>query len=106
MNREVTLDLEVWVSDSVEEDSDLYRPAQLTLLRFLFCVIEAPDATYPYQEEKALWVDAGSEETSPASSATKLPGPLPEGAFTHWFFVNDWNAFIHVAAMDARILLL
>ena len=100
VNRELTLDLEVWVSDSVEDDADVYRPAQLTLLRFLFCVIEAPDPTYPYQEEKALWVDAGSDENP---KKIQLPEPLPEGAFTHWFFVNDWNAFIHVAAMDARI---
>ena len=106
VNREITLDVEIWVGDSSEDDSDVYRPAQLTLLRFLFCVIEAPDATYPYHEEKALWVDAGSEETPRIATGIQLPEPLPKGAFTHWFFVNDWNAFIHVAAMDAHISLM
>jgi hypothetical protein len=27
---------------------------------------------------------------------------LPEGSFAYWFFVNNWNSFIHVAAMDAQ----
>jgi hypothetical protein len=49
-------------------------------------------------------VDAGSSNLR-KSSLTRLPEPLPEGAFTHWFFVNNWNAFIHVAAMDAQIIL-
>ncbi|CAN5517968.1 hypothetical protein BH20ACI3_BH20ACI3_09210 [soil metagenome] len=102
--REVTIDLEIWVSDSVEDDSEKYLAAELKLLHFLFCVIEAPDATYPYHEEKALWVDAFSDKSNNVSS-THLPGALPEGAFSYLFFVNDWNSFIRVAALDAEIVL-
>ncbi len=93
--------MDIWVAD--EEDPEVYRAAQLTLSQLLFCVMEAPDSKYPYQEEKPLWIGAGSVENSEAPSSTQLPKPLPEGAFVHWFFVNDWNAFIHVAAMDAHL---
>jgi hypothetical protein len=104
VKREVTLDLEIWVANSEEDDSDIYRLAELKLLQFLFLIIEPPNARYDYHEAKALWVEAGSDKRSHASS-TQLPGPLPEGAFTYWFFVHDWNSFIHVAALDAEIVL-
>jgi hypothetical protein len=100
--RVATFYLEIWVADSEEETRENYRAAKLTLSGLLFCVIEAPDPKYPYHEEKALWVDAGSSKLGDLS-LTQLPEPLPSGAFTHWFFVNDWNAFIHVAATDAQI---
>ena len=100
VKREVSIDLEVWMAES-QEDSEVYRAAELKLLDFLFCVIEPPDATSTYHQGKALWVDAGSGRA--LRSSAELPGSLPKGAFVHWFFVNDWNAFIHVSAMDARI---
>jgi len=102
--RECKFNLEILFSDAEKEDAESYRTATLSLSRFLYCVIEAPDSKYPFQVEKALWVDAGSEKPNHVSS-TQLPGPLPEGAFRYWFFVNNWNSFIHVAALDAEIVL-
>ena len=66
-------------------------------------MIEAPDPQYPYHEKKPLWVDAGSSNSDEISTSIRLPGPLPEDAFIYWFFVNNWNAFIQVAAMDANL---
>lgn len=103
VKREATFDLEIWVAESSQGDSDVYRSAQLKLLQFLFLAIEPPNPRYDYHEEKPLWV-AGSEGQRHISS-TQLPSPLPEGAFTYWFFVHDWNSFIHIAALDAEILL-
>jgi hypothetical protein len=96
------MDLEVWVSDSLGDDSEEYRDADLKLLGLLFLVIEPPDPRYDFHEEKPLWVDAMPLEAS-KSTATQLPVVLPEKAFTYSFFVHDWNAFIHVAAMDASL---
>jgi len=104
VKRESKFDMEILFSDPDKEDPESYRTATLSLSRFLYCVIEAPDSKYPFQVEKELWVDAGSDKSNHVSS-TQRPGPLPEGAFTYWFFVNDWNSFIHVAALDAEIVL-
>ena len=104
VDREVSLALEIWFAASSEGDSDIYRLAELKLLQFFFLVIEPPNAQYDYHEAKELWVEAGAGTQSLASS-TQLPGPLPEGAFTYWFFVHDWNSYIHVAALDAELLL-
>ena len=105
-NREARLDLEIWIgtdSSTKGEDPDTYRAAQLILSQLLFCVIEPPDPNYSYQEGKPLWVDAGSSPYTQISTSIRLPEPLPEGAFIHWFFVNNWNAFIQVAAKNARL---
>jgi hypothetical protein len=96
--------MEILFSDPAKEDPETYRTGTLSLSRFLYCVIEAPDSNYPFQLEKELWVDAGSDKSNHVSS-TPLPGPLPAEAFTYWFFVNEWNSFIHVAALDAEIVL-
>ena len=98
-----TFDLQIWVADDVEEDPEVYRDARLILSDLLFCVIEPPDPRYDYHEKKPLWVGDSSHSFAPVSSSIQLPSPLPENAFSHWFFVNNWNSFIHVAAMDARL---
>jgi hypothetical protein len=44
---------------------------------------------------KPLWIDAGPGQ--PSKSVVQLP-ELPPDWFLHWFFVNEWNGFIRVAA--------
>lgn len=84
-----------------EEAREGTRKGVLTLTSFLFCVIEPPDSRSSYQEVRGLWI-ADSGPAISTKLATKLPGPLPKGAFAHYFFINDWNSFIFIAAEDAR----
>lgn len=101
--REARLDLQADIGSPESRSEgikDAYRACRLTLSDLLFCVIEPPGPTYQRQKAEWLWIaDSGpatSEEILP-----KLPTPLPEGAFVHYFFINEWNAFIYLAAMDA-----
>jgi hypothetical protein len=34
--------------------------------------------------------------------ADRLPKPIPDSVFAHYFYVNDWNAFIYIAAASAQ----
>lgn len=104
VQRQATFDLEISLADVDKEGPEIYRPATLHLAPFLYCVIEAPDSGYPFALNKPLRVDAGSDELI-HGEPTKLPEQLPEGAFTAWFFVKNWNSFIHIAALDAEIVL-
>lgn len=97
------LEMEVWVAEAKEANPDIYRVARLTLSPFQFCVIEPPDPTYLLPEGKALWVDAGSADSALAPPSIPSHDHLPKGAFTYCFFVHDWNAFIYIAALDARL---
>jgi hypothetical protein len=71
---------------------------RLTLFGFLFCAIEPPDPQYPYQKAEGLWI-ARSGSANSQKLPTKLPDTLPKGAFVHYFFINDWNAFIYLSAI-------
>ena len=101
-----SFDLQLWVGDvsaEKKEEREVYRDARLTLSDLLFCVIEPPDPSYPYHDKETLWVDGGTWDSAPPSTSIQLPSPLPENSFVYWFFVNNWNSFIYVAAMAAHL---
>jgi hypothetical protein len=95
--RTVEIDMKIWVSDAEAADPDEYQPLKLSLSGLLYFVIEPPD--HPDTSEPWL-VDGGSSEV--ATSPSRLLRPLPTGAFTYWFFVNNWNSYIHIAALTAN----
>lgn len=87
-------------------DHEKYIKGKLTIYGLFYFIIEPPSYEYlqKYQEYETtggLWVDIGSGNNP--SSQIKLPQPLPEGAFYNWVYVNNWNSFIHIAAMDSSI---
>lgn len=98
--RTAEMDMEICVSGP-ESAAEEYRPVRLLISGLLYFVIEPPDYPYSSHTEPAL-VDGGSQELP--QSVSRLPKPLPAGAFTYWFFVNDWNSFIHVAALHAELV--
>ena len=100
VQRTAEMDMELWMSGSDDEDREKYRPATLSITELIYFVIEPPGVPNTSHAEPSL-VDGGSSELE--QSAYPLPKPLPAGAFTYWFFVSNWNAFIHVAASSAEI---
>ena len=100
VQRTAEMDMELWMSGPDDEDTEKYRLATLSIAELIYFVIEPPGFPNTSHAEPSL-VDGGSSELE--QSAYRLPKPLPAGAFTYWFFVNNWNAFIHVAALSAEI---
>jgi hypothetical protein len=104
MRCEARLDVSVWTGDldaHSEELREARRKGVLTVTGLLYCVMDPPDARSFRQEAEGLWIaDSGSVDN--AGLSAKLPHPLPEGAFAHYFFINDWNAFIILVAKDAH----
>lgn len=87
-----------------QDKSEKRRIGILRLDGLQFCVIDPPDPKYPFQDAKGLWlVDSGPiEDLKSENLQKKLIEHLPKGAFIRWFFINDWNAFIYIAALDAH----
>lgn len=104
--RRAAVALRVCVGDpdgATEEEREAYKSAEIHLLDLVYFVIKPPDPGCDYRARVALWVEAGAAD---AESAPPPPMPLdllPAGAFAYWFFVRDWNSFIHVAAIDASL---
>jgi hypothetical protein len=105
VERQARLNIDLWVGVPSEDEElrEAYREGELKLSGLLYWVIEPPDANYPYGKLEQLWVDAGSLESASFKPSVKLPEPLPAGAFASWIFVQGWNSFMYLAAMDASL---
>src|SRR5262245_44331541 len=81
-----------------EKEREAYKPAELRLSDVLYFVVDPPDPKYKYAEKNGLWIDAGRADEESAPTSPIPLDQLPTGASAYWFFVNDWNSFIHIAA--------
>ncbi len=99
---EVRLGLMIWIGEMSDETSgrEAYRPAIVTVSGLVLLLIDPPCEGYPFGEPGAVRIDGGPGQ--PATSRSELPG-IPDDAFLYWFFVDDWNAFIRVAARHATL---
>lgn len=95
--RTARMSLSVWVGEDDEPEARRSGVLELTGLQFLS--IDPPENGYPFNSAKPLWL---SECVDPPKSI-QLPAPLEKTAFVASFFVNEWNAFIHVSALSASL---
>ncbi len=106
VSREVVMKMQLHVGNpdaATKEEREAYKPAELHLSDVLYFVIDPPDPKYKYAEKKSLWLLAGRADEESAPVPPIPLEQLPAGASAYWFFVNDWNSFIHVAVMDAQL---
>lgn len=106
--RTVKFSLLVWTGNLSSDDEasrEAYQEGELTIRDFIYFVIEPPDSSYPYAGASPITIGAGSATEEPIQTETALPQELPKGAFAYWFFVNEWNSFLHIAGMYASFQL-
>ena len=93
--------LDVWLGDlrsSVTAERERYRQARLELLELAYLVLDDSNPRYPAGDGSPLRIDACAADDDPQKSQQ-----VPHGGFAGRFFVTEWNAFIHFAALDARL---
>jgi len=102
----MTLSLKVGDPDGPREHRDDCRDAQVEIAGMIFLIVDPPDVKENFGSAGEVWI-ADSYETRSIPQFTRHLGSLmngiPENAFVHSFFVNDWNSYIHVAARDCSI---
>jgi hypothetical protein len=100
--RELTLEVSVWVGsmDDPPERREAYKNGRIEISGLLFLVMEAPDPKYPFGTP-GLRVD-GCDMSK--NLDIELLRSMPAGSFVRSLWVNEWNAFIHVAAKSANIV--
>jgi hypothetical protein len=107
--RTARLDMSISVGDpdGPHEQRDDYRGAQIELSGLVFFVMDPPDAGYDFKSPGEVWIKDGYETRSipefTKAIDKKLLDAIPQEAFLHSFFVNDWNSYIHVAATDCSV---
>jgi len=100
------MDLQLLVSDLdavTEEEREAYRRATLQLKGLVYFVIDPPGPKGEWKQDGGVSLDAGDATDDSNPKAPRPLMPLPTGTFAYWFFVRDWNAFIHVAARGATL---
>ena len=101
---EVIFLMDIDLSSPDMEVDEPNRTGELKLSGLLYCVIEPPDYSlakeYVFCEDR-LWIASDSSDFSLLKECPKLPEPIPDGGFRHWFFISGHNCFIYVAAMSA-----
>jgi hypothetical protein len=99
--RKVTLEVAVWIGDMGDppERREAYKDGRIDISGLLFLVMEPPDPRYPYQDSD-LRID-GCDLSKNLSS--ELLESLPVDSFFRSLWVNEWNAFIHIAAKNVNI---
>jgi hypothetical protein len=106
--RTAKFSLLLWTGDLSSEDESLretYEEGELIIKDFIYCIIEPPDPTYPHSSASPITISAGSTTEQTINPQPKVRLESPEGAFAYWFFVREWNSFIHIAGMDASMQL-
>lgn len=98
--------MDIDLSDPEREVEPSSRLGVLKLTGLLYCVIEPPDFSGFTKEfapsDGRLWITGDSSDFSLLKDGPKLPEPLPENGFRHWFFISSDNSFIYAAAMNAQ----
>ena len=105
VERKAYLQFQICTDDPNSKEQSLReskRSGQLNITVLLFLSIEPPDEKYPYQKASGLWIDEGEVGDGVPKSMPKFPKNIPPGAFVNWFYVNDWNSFIYLAATGAE----
>jgi hypothetical protein len=94
--------LDVWMGDlhsAVISERERRRPARLELLGLAYLVPDDPDRRHPVMVGSPVQIDAcGADDNA------DLARRVPPGGFAGRFFVTEWNAFIHFAALEARLI--
>jgi hypothetical protein len=92
-----TMNINVDVSDPDVPSDPEYRPIDV-VQGIVLLAIDAPHSAASAWASTALSIDGG--EGQPSTSPIELP-PLPKDTFLWWFFVNELNSFIRLAATKA-----
>lgn len=101
--RKLILDIDVWVGDmnrDAREQRETYKRGQVLISGLVFTVMEPPDPRYPFSTATRLTI-AGCDMSKNLSA--ELKSSLSADTFFRSLWVNEWNAFIHIAAKNAEL---
>jgi len=95
------MDLRIAMTELQDQD----RLGQLTFTGLLFCAMEAPEIDkargYVAGSPDGLQIDCGAG-VGHESCGDRLPA-IPDGFVLYWFYVREWNRFIHVCARTVKL---
>ena len=86
-------------AEDVEDKN--WHSGRLNFNGLLFFISEIPDENYSYDED-ALDITSNGSVFEVDYPWPQFLTDLPDTAFIHFFYVNNWNRRLFIAATDAR----
>lgn len=99
--RRAELILDIWLGDlhsAAASERECYRAARLELLGLAYLVLDDAHQQHSVTDGSPVQIDVCDADDSP-----ERVRQVPLGGFAGRFFVTEWNAFIHFAALEARL---
>lgn len=95
--KKAIFDINVNISNANNESTAVFNSGKLFLSGLHYLALEPPDEAYLVDSvEQGLWIAS----SAPIPSSKDQKNTM--GSFTHRFFINNWNSFIVLSAVDAR----
>jgi hypothetical protein len=100
--RKLILDIDVWgdMDSDAREQREPHKRGQVLISGLVFAAMEPPDPRYPFSTATRLTI-AGCDMSKNLSA--ELKNSLSADTFFRSLWVNEWNAFIHIAAKNAEL---
>jgi hypothetical protein len=100
----LSLSLLVGWPEDPEPERQQYQEANLMVTGVCFCSIDPPSPTYPFTPRgRPILASGDPAQSNHLPLLAELSAKCPHGTWFYRFFVDDWNAFIHIAARDAEL---
>lgn len=90
---EFVLDIWVGTMDDPPATRETYRKGILLISGLLYCAMDVPDEECSFANSRPLTIDLAEPTEFHPNGA----------AFACRFWVNEWNAFIHLSGMSAEL---
>jgi hypothetical protein len=103
VSRTLNMDMDLCTGNpeaKAEKERESYRSATVIVENLEFCIIDPPASGYPFNKARQLTIDAGPG--APPNDSVKIPN-IGTSSFLFWIWVNEWNAFIRIAAEGIKI---
>lgn len=98
-----TLIIEINIIISEPNDVEIIsKNVILNISGLVFCSIGLPDYSYNIPGFTEAWISASMSE-KPKELTINKPFYHPDGAFEHYFYINNWNTYIVIVALDANL---
>jgi len=102
-------DIDFWIATGDDHDREKRRRGRIELQEIAFIAIEPPDPREsdprPYSSSLGtLQIDGSLADAKSFPQLPKLRPNLPADAEIFSFYVVNWNSFIHISAIKARLV--
>lgn len=96
----ISIELDV---DCDDPDPNAYSRIKFRLTGLSLFIVDPPDVRILLSYRDSIWTSGYETSEKMLPNLENYRKNVPAGSFFYSFFLNHWNCFIHLAAMNAEL---